>query len=136
MSVTASWRRIKSGDAQLPTSIQWALVLLALDAVILVFAIADVLGFDESTAGITLLGSTYRLDEPAFPWIVGTLAALSVAAVWSGAQGRRFWFVFAVATAWLCLAVGAITQGSGAGLLVWRLLIVVLLLRGRQAFVS
>ncbi len=136
MSVTASWRRIKSGEVRLPGSVQWALVLLALDMFIFVDAIADVLGFDQSAAGYQILGSWYRLDAPVFPWIVGPLSACSVAAVWSGAQGRRFWFVFAVAIAWTALAVGAITQGSGPGLLVWRLIIVLLLLRGRHAFVS
>jgi len=136
MSVVAGWRRIKSGEARLPNSVQLANVMFALDGIILVAAVADVIGFDLSSAGVTLLGSTYTFDEPSFPWIVGALSALSVTAGWFGAQGRRFAFALGVALAWTVLASVAIALGSGAGLLVWRLVIVAALLRGRRVFVS
>jgi hypothetical protein len=136
MSVVADWRRIKSGEARLPRSAQLANVMLALDGIILAFALADIAGFDMSSAGVTLLGSGYTFDEPTFPWIVGVLGALSVTAGWFGAQGRRFAFELGVALTWSGLATAAIVLGSGPGLLAWRLLIVAALLRGRRGFVS
>ena len=136
MSAVAGWRRIKTNEAHLPGSVKFANLLFALDSIILAFALADIAGFDMSSAGFTLLGSTYTLDEPTFPWILGVLGALSVTAGWFGAQGRRFTFVLAVGIAWVALAAAAVALGSGAGLLVWRLVIVAALLHGRRAFQS
>jgi hypothetical protein len=104
-AVVAGWTRIKTGEARLPRSAKFALFMLALDTIILVAAIADIIGFDLSSAGVTLLGSTYRFDAPTFPWIVGGLSALSLAACWVGGQGRRFAFIMAVALTWAALAV-------------------------------
>ena len=136
MNVQAGWRRITTNEARLPGSIQLASVLFALDGLIFAFALADVVGIDQSTVGLTLLSSTYTFDEPAFPWIVGALAAMSLLAGWSSTQGRRFAFVLGVALAWVGLASVAIVLGSGPGLLIWRLGLVAALLHGRRAFVS
>jgi hypothetical protein len=87
-----------------------------------------------SKAGVQILGTWYALDTPLFPGVLGALGALSVAAAWSAAQLRRFPFVMGVALVWLTLAVAAMATGSGAGLVVERMILIMALLRGRHAF--
>jgi hypothetical protein len=112
-----------------------AIALLALDGFMLVFALATITGIDDmSTGGIQVFGSSYRLDPPVFPWIVGVLSGLSLVAGWFASRLRRLPLALGVTLAWVALAVVAITQGSGPGLLVERLIIVAALRWGRRAF--
>ena len=135
MSVTSTWDRVRHAGARVPTSVSLAIALLALDGFMLVFALATITGIDDmSTGGVQVFGSSYRLDPPAFPWILGVLSGLSIVAGWFASRLRRLPFVLGVALAWVVLAIAAITQGSGPGLLVERLLIVAALLWGRKAF--
>jgi hypothetical protein len=135
MSGSTWWGRVKSAGPRVPNSIALAAVLFALDAFVLVDAVGQALGLsDMSSAGVQILGDWYRFDGPAFPWIVGVLAAFSLVAGWQASQLRRLPFVMGVGLVWVALAGVAIATGSGPGLLIERVAIVAALMWGRRAF--
>lgn len=113
-----------------------------LDAFIFVAAIVTALTliglmptiFDSSKAYVEVWGSRYTLDQPTYPWVVGILSAMSFASAWFVAHGRHFPFVLAVALAWVALGIAAIATGSGAGLLILRIVLTLLLFSSRGWF--
>lgn len=137
MSLATWMSRMRDEGRRVPNSVNLVFLLFALDGILFISALATVLGLgDMSTAGVEIFGSSYAFDTPLFPWVLGALGGLSVAAAWSAAQLRRFPFVMGVALVWLALAIGVIATGSGPGLLVERVILIAALLKGRHAFVG
>jgi hypothetical protein len=105
------------------------------DGFIVVFALAQIFGIFDLSGGVTQIWwSHYTHDPPTFPWVVGVLGALSVAAAFLAMNGWRFAIVFGVALAWVALGVVAIATGSGEGLLAQRTFYAALLFTSRSWF--
>jgi hypothetical protein len=92
------------------------------------------LGFDLSKMQTDPPGLAFFTRPPILPWVLGPLALLSLAAVWFCSELRQFWFVMAVALAWLAFMVVAVASGVDLAAILEALLIVALLVSGRSAF--
>ena len=130
-------------ERQRPLRVLAFVLLCCADALIATFAIIEIANLALGTNvgnfsdwTVQVWGSVYTLDPPTFPWVVGILAILSVAAGWSAAHGRHFGFVVVAGLAWVALGLAALSTGSGGGLLAQRVVWLLLVVSARPWFRS